>query len=198
MSSRAILMSPLLNGCRSEVHMTVTSMLMNKHSPLVSVGPTARVESVVELMKKNGVGSVVVLDDCGQLEGMITERDILKAIDTRLCVIQSLNARDIMSSRVVTCTVDDSEATLMERMVESGVQYVPVIDGGETIAIISISDVVETRVRKIRAMLAEIEHVLHIERHLEYFTRNLKPFLRLNSSLARKQESSSAQEQRLA
>ena len=118
--------------------MTVTSILMNKNLPLVSVRPTARVESVIELMKINAVGSVVVMDDRGQLEGVITERDLLKAIDTRLCVIQSLQARDIMSSRVVTCTVDDTEAALMERMVDSGVQYLPVVAGGETIAVVSM------------------------------------------------------------
>ena len=164
--------------------MTVTSILMNKHSPLVSVGPTARLESVVELMKKNGVGSVVVLDDCGQLEGMISERDIINAFDSRLAIPQSLQAKDIMSSGVVTCTVDDSEASLMERMIETGVQYLPVIAGGEAIAIISMSDLVENRVKKIRTMLEEIEDVLHIEKHLEYFTRNLKPFMLLNSPQA--------------
>jgi predicted transcriptional regulator len=169
--------------------MTVTSILMNKNSPLVSVRPTASVESVIELMKKNAVG---------QLEGVITERDIFKAIDARLCVIQSLQAKDIMSSRVVTCTVDDTEPTLMERMVDSGVQYLPVVAGGETIAVVSMGDLVETRVRKIRAMLEEIEDVLHIEKHLEYFTRNLKPFMLLRSSSARKQSSPLPQEQRQA
>jgi CBS domain-containing protein len=178
--------------------MTVTSILMNKNLPLVSVRPTARVESVIELMKINAVGSVVVMDDRGQLEGVITERDLLKAIDTRLCVIQSLQARDIMSSRVVTCTVDDTEAALMERMVDSGVQYLPVVAGGETIAVVSMTDLVETRVRKIRTMLEEIEDVLHIEKHLEYFTRNLKPLMHLRLSSTRKQSSPLAQEQRQA
>jgi len=101
-----------------------------------------------------------------------------------------------MSSRVVTCTVDDTEPTLMERMVDSGVQYLPVVAGGETIAVVSMGDLVETRVRKIRAMLEEIEDVLHIEKHLEYFTRNLKPFMLLRSSSARKQSSPLPQEQR--
>ncbi|MEI7600688.1 MAG: CBS domain-containing protein [Aestuariivirga sp.] len=178
--------------------MTVTSILMNKHLPLVSVSPTARVESVIELMKKNGAGSVVVVGDCGQFEGMITERDIFKAIDTRLSVVQSLLAKDIMSSRVETCTVDDSEASLMERMVETGVQHLPVVSGGEVIAVVSIGDLVEVRVRKIRTMLQEIEDVLHIEKHLEYFTRNLKPFMLLNSPSALKQNSSLPREQRQA
>lgn len=188
----------LLKRSRGKADMTVTSILMNKHAPLVSVRPTARVESVLELMKKNGVGSVVVVDDCGQLEGMIVERDILTAVDSRLAIIQSLHAKDIMSSRVVTCTVDDTEASLMERMVENGVQYLPVVSGGDVIAIVSMGDLVENRVRKIRSMLEEIEDAIHIERHLEYFTRNLKPFLHLNSSLARKEKSSLEQERRLA
>ena len=198
MTNCGIDMGLLLKRELSEACMTVTSILMNKNLPLVSVRPTARVESVIELMKINGVGSVVVVDDRGQLEGIITERDILKAIDTRLCIIQSLQAKDIMSSRIVTCTVDDSEPSLMERMVDRGVQYLPVIAGGEAIAVVSIGDLVETRVRKIRAMLEEIEDVLHIEKHLEYFTRNLKPFMQLRSSFARRQGSSSAQEQRQA
>lgn len=154
--------------------MTVTSILMDKHSPLVSVRPGARVECVIDLMRKNAVGSVVVVSEAGRLEGIIVERDVLKAIDTHLSVLQSLQAKDIMSSRTVTCAPDDTEETLMKRMVEENVQHMPVIADGEAIAVISIEDLVETRVKKVKSLMKEIADAMTIERHLEYFTRYLR------------------------
>lgn len=162
--------------------MTVTSILMNKHSLLVTVRPSARVESVIELMRKNDVGSVVVVSDEGRLEGLIVERDILRAIDSRNSVPPSLQAKDIMSSRVLTCSLDDSEATLMERMIKGSVEYLPVVDRGGVIAIVSMSDLVEARIRKIEDLMRDIESTVHIERHFEYFTRHLKPLKALKSS----------------
>jgi len=167
--------------------MTVTTILMNKDIPLVSVRPQARIESVIELMKDRGVGSVAVLDEGGGFEGIITERDILKAIDTRLSMIQPLLAKDVMSRRSPTCSLDDSEAALMDRMVAGGVQYLPVVHGRETIAIISLSDLVETRVRKIKNLMQEIADTIHIESHLEYFTRHLRPLRSIASTMAREQ-----------
>lgn len=164
--------------------MNVTSILMNKHSPLVSVPPSARIENVIELMKKNDVGSVVVISDDGQFEGIIIERDIIKAIDTHLSVVKSLQAKDIMSNRKLTCTVDDTEPKLMERMIEGGVQYLPVVDGGRVIAMVTIDDVVDTRVRIMRNILQELEDALHVESYLKPFTRYLKFSQSSNSSLA--------------
>lgn len=169
--------------------MTVTTILMNKDTLLVSVRPYARVESVIELMKNKGVGSVAVLDEGGSLEGIITERDILKAIDTRLSLLQPLQAKDVMTRQVLTCSLGDSEATLMDRMVAGGVAYMPVVDGREAIAIVSLSDLVETRVRKIKDLVKEITDAIHIESHLEYFTRHLKPLRSMASSMAREQRS---------
>jgi len=169
--------------------MTVTTILMNKDTSLVSVRPYARVESVIELMKNKGVGSVAVLDEGGSLEGIITERDILKAIDTRLSLLQPLQAKDVMTRQVLTCSLGDSEATLMDRMVAGGVAYMPVVDGREAIAIISLTDLVEIRVRKIKNLVKEITDAIHIESHLEYFTRHLKPLRSMASSMAREQRS---------
>lgn len=167
--------------------MTVTAILMNQKSAFVAVKPHARIESVIDLMTKNGVGSVAVIGDSGQLEGMIVERDILKAIDTRLSVLAPLQARDIMSRRTPVCSLDDSESNLMERMIEGGTQYLPVVDGGEAVAIVSMADVVETRVMKIKSLMKEIADTVHIEKHLDYFTRHLKPLRSIGSSMARQQ-----------
>jgi len=162
--------------------MTVTTILMNKDTTLVSVKPYARVESVIELMKNRGVGSVAVLGEGGLLEGIITERDILKAIDTRLSLLQPLQAKDIMSPRVITCSLDETESALMDRMIEGAVQYMPVVDGRETVAIISLTDLVESRVGKVKNLLQEITDAIHIESRLEYFTRHLKPLMANRSS----------------
>lgn len=162
--------------------MTAASILMNKHSPLLSFRPTTRVESIVELMTKNEVSSAVVVSSDGQLEGIVTERDILKAIDTKLSAIRSVQARDIMSHKVVTCAPDDTEETLMTRMAEGRVQHMPVVADNETIGIISLEELVERRVNKIKNMMREITDAIEIEKHLEYFTRHLKPLIANHSS----------------
>ena len=162
-------------GLWQEVRVTVTAILMDQKTAFVAVKPDARIESIIDLMMKNGVGSVAVVNDSGLLEGMIAERDILKAIDTRLSALAPVKARDIMSRRVPTCALDESESTLMERMISGGVQYLPVVDGSETIAIVSMVDVVENRVKKVKNLMKEIADAIHIEGNVDYFTRHLKP-----------------------
>ena len=161
--------------------MTITTILMNKHSPLVTVKPYTRVDVIIELMKKNDVGSVAVVNDSGVFEGLVTEKDLLKAIDAPRSVLQPLLAKEILSSRVLTCSLDDSESSIMERMVDAGVQYMPVVNEGETIAIVSMTDLAQARIGKIRSLMKEITDTIHIEKQLEYFTRHLKP-LRANGS----------------
>ena len=162
--------------------MTITTNLMSKRSPFVSVSPMTRIEDVIELMRSNDAGAVVVVGEQGAPEGLITAREVLKAIDTRSAVLQALVASDVMSCPVLPCSLGESEEALMKKMSEGGVQYMPVVADGEAIDVISMEDLVHTRVLKIKSLMKEITDAISLESQLDHFTRYLKPYRAARSS----------------
>ena len=143
--------------------MSVISILTNQVAAFAVVKPNDSLETALALMNSHDVGSVLVLNDAGHLQGIIVERDILKAIDRAKSSGLQLQVKDVVSREVPTCSLNDTEDMLMERMVRNNTQYLPVVNGTTVFGMISISEVVKMRLKKNNAP------------SLEHFTRHLKP-----------------------
>ena len=95
------------------------------------------------------IGALIVMDSAGALAGIISERDIVRALVAGAHALED-RVRDHMTELVVTCTPDTSVSDVMDLMTRGRFRHVPVIDGGELVGLVSIGDIVKHR-------LAEIE-----------------------------------------
>ena len=125
--------------------MNVATILKAKGTDVEMVNPNVTLGEVARLLAAKRIGAVLVME--GQrLAGILSERDIVKAIGHSGVEALDRTAREVMTSRIVTCELNDSVDELMDRMTEGRFRHLPVIENGELAGIISIGDVVKHRI----------------------------------------------------
>jgi CBS domain-containing protein len=125
--------------------MNVATILKAKGAEVATVSPSITLAEAVMLLTERRIGALVVMQD-NQLLGILSERDIVKAIAQSGAEALELPAREIMTSRIVTCGLNDSTEDLMDTMTEGRFRHLPVMERGELVGIISIGDVVKHRI----------------------------------------------------
>ena len=121
--------------------MLVREILGDKGRTVYTCSPDETLADVVELLVGYNCGSLVVCEK-GEMVGIITERDILRACALTRQSLDVLSVRDRMTRCPVTATPDDEIADTMGAMTEHRIRHLPVIDGGRLVGVISIGDVV--------------------------------------------------------
>lgn len=137
--------------------MTVSRILNDKGWTVFSVEASAPLQSVIDTLAEHRVG-VVVVTAGGQLAGIISERDVIGALSGNAAAAIGRTAADVMTRSLETCTPDESESSLMERMNARGVRHLPVLADGKLAGIVSMRDVVKLRIEKIDEMMRAIRH----------------------------------------
>jgi CBS domain-containing protein len=108
------------------------------------------VKHLVECLNTYHVGAMVVSSNDKTIEGIVSERDIVRALPGKFDMIEDLHVRDIMTEQVYTCTADSTVAELMSMMTAKRIRHVPVVDeNGELLSIVSIGDVVKHHLNEI-------------------------------------------------
>ncbi len=142
--------------------MRVADIIRQKGDTVGSIAPTASITDVVSKLRTMGVGAVVVSEDGVTLSGIISERDIVRRLDTDGAGVLDRTVADLMTAEVITCGLEDTVAELMAVMTERRIRHIPVIEDDRLTGVVSIGDVVKCR-------LQEVEDE---RRHLEdYITR---------------------------
>lgn len=129
--------------------MNVATILELKGSSVVTVKPDTRITDVVRVLAGARIGAVVISSDEKRVKGILSERDIVAALASRGADVLTLQASELMTSKVTTCVLDDDVAGLMSVMTDKRIRHVPVIRQGELCGIVSIGDVVKWRVGEI-------------------------------------------------
>lgn len=125
--------------------MTVATVLRQKGRAVVSVSPDASVAAVAEIIASQRIGAVVVVDTEQHLLGIVSERDVVKALAAHGTEVLKFKAADLMTRDVVTATPDVTVAQAMEIMDAGYFRHLPVLDGGKLAGIVSIRDLVKYR-----------------------------------------------------
>lgn len=125
--------------------MAVAHILRQKGSTVYSVTPGDSVQTIVDVLAKQRIGAVLVMDRDGHLAGIVSERDVVRAMAGDAAAVAGKSATDIMTARVRTCSPSDTEAELMTLMTEHRVRHLPVLSNGKIAGMISIGDVVKFR-----------------------------------------------------
>ncbi len=125
--------------------MQVTSILTNKGQQIFSISPDATVAQLVDALCEHRVGALLVLDGSGNIAGIVSERDVVRALGTNPNALTDTVAA-IMTSEVVTAADSADVAELMQIMTERRIRHIPVLDDSGTLAgLVSIGDVVKNR-----------------------------------------------------
>ena len=116
---------------------------------IISIEPTADLATAAKLLSKHRIGSVVILGAGERLVGILSERDIVRAVSEQGAGALALPVGQVMTRDVATCGEDDTVASIMERMTAGRFRHMPVVANGRLVGLISIGDVVKLRVEEI-------------------------------------------------
>lgn len=120
--------------------MQVKEILRVKGNRLLTIEPSGRAADAVRTMSEQNLGSLVVLEQ-GRMIGMLTFREILQALAQRGGAISDVRVGDIMVRDPVTAAPDMEVNDLRRTMLDSGARYLPVMQDGRLIGVISFRDV---------------------------------------------------------
>ena len=125
--------------------MKISTLITGKRVETIS--SSATLHDLVSALNVHHVGALVVSPDGKKIEGIVSERDVVRAMPGKLDEIADMRVRDLMTSDVITCTPTSTVAELMTVMTERRIRHIPVVDeSGNLISIVSIGDVVKAHI----------------------------------------------------
>ena len=125
--------------------MTVKAILSRKGNEVLTIEPTATLGAAVKMLAQRRIGALVVTGPGRRIAGIISERDIVRALDEKGTAVLDAPVAEVMTRKVVTCAQSETIAEIMERMTAGKFRHVPVVEQGSLVGIVSIGDVVKAR-----------------------------------------------------
>jgi len=130
--------------------MKVSRIISGK--PVETISAEATIQELVETLSSHHIGALVVFSNSRQIEGIVSERDVVRAMPGKLAELGTMHVREIMTVEVHTCTPETTTAELMHLMTAQRIRHVPVIDEkGDLLSIVSIGDIVKSNVSEIES-----------------------------------------------
>ncbi|HEV8064828.1 MAG TPA: CBS domain-containing protein [Acidimicrobiales bacterium] len=126
--------------------MKISDLLASKGTAVATVDPGASVADAVEELAAHNVGALVVSANGSRVEGIVSERDVVRALRSASAEALKQSVSSIMSAEVRTCSPEDTVDSLMITMTEHRIRHVPVVVDGQLQGIVSIGDVVKSRI----------------------------------------------------
>jgi CBS domain-containing protein len=128
--------------------MTVSIILAGKGREVVSIEPNASLASAVELLAEKRIGALLILGAGGRIAGILSERDIVRALAERGASALDEPVARTMTREVSACGESETVSAIMEQMTHGKFRHVPVVDQGKVVGIVSIGDVVKHRLNE--------------------------------------------------
>ena len=136
--------------------MTVSIILASKGREVVTIAPSASLASAVGLLAEKRIGAVLILGADRRVVGILSERDVVRALAERGAGALEEPVSQTMTRKVSTCNENESVSNIMERMTEGRSRHVPVVDQGQLVGIVSIGDVVKYRLNEMERESTEM------------------------------------------
>ena len=129
--------------------MTVASILSGKGHDVVSAKGDALLSDICSTLAKHKIGAIVVTDGSGKIDGIISERDIVRVLGKDGAGALNLPVKNVMTKDVVTCNGNSSINEVMAKMTTGRFRHLPVVKDDELIGVVSIGDVVKHKIAQI-------------------------------------------------
>lgn len=140
--------------------MNVEAILKSKGREVATIAPAAKVGEAVALLRRKGIGALVVSADGKTIAGILSERDIVQGLSDHGAQLLDLPVSRPMTHPVVTCKLSDDIATLMSQMTERRIRHLPVMEDGKLVGIVSIGDVVKNRVDEVESEASSLRQFI--------------------------------------
>ncbi|CAJ1500690.1 CBS domain-containing protein [[Mycobacterium] burgundiense] len=131
--------------------MRIADVLRSKGSDVATVRPEATVRDLLTGLAEANIGAMVVVGSAGVIAGMVSERDVVRRLYEQGPSILELPVAKIMTPAVATCGLDSSVDELSEMMTTNRVRHIPVLVDGRLAGIVSIGDVVKSRLEELQS-----------------------------------------------
>jgi CBS domain-containing protein len=131
--------------------MTVEHILRNKGRDVATIEPTKTLGEAARLLSERRIGALLVSDVFRPVVGILSERDIIRAVASRGAAALEEPVSRSMTEKVVTCTGQSAIHEVMELMTDGKFRHVPVVEGGQLVGIVSIGDIVKHRLAEVEA-----------------------------------------------
>jgi CBS domain-containing protein len=128
--------------------MTVSTILAGKGREVVTIEPHASLNAAVLLLAKHRIGAALVLGADRRIVGILSERDIVRALAERGAAVLEEPVSQLMTRKVSTCNESETVSAIMERMTAGKFRHVPVVDQERLVGIVSIGDIVKHRLHE--------------------------------------------------
>ncbi len=140
--------------------MTVAWILKQKGRNVISVLPNTPLEQAISLLEMHNIGSVVVVDEQHRVQGMVSERDIVRILATKGASVLGEAVAGHMTRNIVVCSENNSIDWLMEQMTNRRFRHIPVDENGRLAGIVSIGDVVKHKLAMAESETAQMRQYI--------------------------------------
>ena len=129
--------------------MTVRAILSKKGHAVVTTSPAESLAEAAKVLSTHRIGAVIVTNPDGRVIGMLSERDIVRALAEHGPAALERQIDEVMTRRVVTSNEADTVGEIMERMTSGKFRHIPVVEGERLVGVVSIGDVVKYRLEEV-------------------------------------------------
>ncbi len=140
--------------------MTVATILKNKGADIVSARLGTSVADIARLLAEHRIGAVPVVNAKGGLEGIVSERDVVRAIAQSGQAVLERPVEEVMTRKVLVCKPADTIYEIMGLMTDNRIRHLPVVVSGRLEGVISIGDVVKFRIAEVEFEAEEMKRYI--------------------------------------
>ncbi len=131
--------------------MKVRTMLAQKGDKVLTIPTDAKISAAIAILKSEKIGALVASDDGVSVQGILSERDVVRGLVTHGAKLLDMPVADFMTATVKTCGLGDDIQDIMSQMTRSRIRHLPVVEAKKLCGMISIGDVVKSRLEELEA-----------------------------------------------
>lgn len=140
--------------------MKVSRILQSKTADVATVGRDRPILEVVALLRQRDIGAVIVSEPDGTIAGILSERDIVRALAERSPDLSPLRAADLMTADVTYCEPRNDINEVMKLMTDGRFRHMPVLEEGRLVGVVSIGDAVRARIDELERETEALQHYI--------------------------------------
>jgi CBS domain-containing protein len=141
--------------------MLVQQIMASKASNrVVTIEPEALLSDAAQVLAAERIGTLVVTTDGETVDGILSERDIVRELGKRGADCMADRVADIMTTKLVTCTRTDTAVEIMRKMTDGRFRHMPVVEEGKLVGIVTLGDVIKSRLDELSMEKESLEEMI--------------------------------------